>query len=82
MKKRTAAAVRFYVHSRIVCHREGQSPVAISWYILHISTQYQEIAAPLRARNDRGDLMRVLLLWVGQVSERVGGHAPPCRGDS
>ena len=34
------------------CHREGQSPVAISWYNVRIGTLYQEIAAPLRARND------------------------------
>ena len=32
--------------------------------------------------NDRGDLMLVLLLWIGQVSGRVGGvMTQPYRGD-
>ena len=31
-------------------------PVAISCYIVRILTQYQEIATPLRARNDRGSI--------------------------
>ena len=33
--------------------------------------------------NDRGDLMLVLLLWIGQLSERVGGvMTQPHRGCS
>ena len=34
------------------CHCEERSDVAISWWIVRIRTLYQEIATPLRARND------------------------------
>ncbi len=50
---------------KLPCHREGRSPVAISWYnVLHL-TQYQEIAAPLGVRNDREDFEIILLLRPG-----------------
>ena len=41
-------------------------PVAIFWYIVRILTQYQEIAAPLRARNDRGSIWLLLLFEPGR----------------
>ena len=30
---------------KLVCHREGRSPAAISWYNVLDLTQYQEIAS-------------------------------------
>ena len=57
MTRRTRGSV-----CKLVCHREGRSPVAISWYNVLDSTQYQEIATPLRARNDRDGQQPVLLL--------------------
>ena len=54
-----------------VCHREGQRPVAISWYNVRICRQYQEIATP-SARNDC-KLWRDSSVLPGQLSSRVGG---------
>ena len=47
--------------------------VAISWEVVQIRTQYQEIATPSRARNDRNNLTLFFLFNPWQSSHLVGG---------
>ncbi len=48
-----------------VSFRGSAATVGISWEMVRFFAAYQEIATPLRARNDRGNFQLVLLTRLG-----------------